>query len=197
MPGLPSGYVDAGEKWYRVLSPRPVYVLVAEARGRVNLMPASWVSPFSEEPPRIVAALDKEAYTTELILESRLFTVNVVTVGEVYFVYTAGTTSGRRVDKLRLLGAEVVRDTVTGAPRLAKPRPIGVVEARVHRVLSDLAEDVHLVVADVEAAYTDPGLYNQRYGWELGKARILLHSAGRAFTTVCGVYTPRRSRGNA
>ena len=193
MAGIPQGYVDAGERWPRVLAPRPAYVLVAEARGRVNFMSASWVMPFSEEPSRIVAALDKEAYTPELIIESRAFTVNVFTVNEVDFVYAAGTISGREVDKPRLLGAEVARDTVTGAPRLVKPRPVGVVEARVYRVLSDLADDVHLVVADVAAAYADAGLYNPRYGWELRKARILLHSTGRAFTTNSGIYTPRRT----
>ncbi|ALL00228.1 hypothetical protein Pyrde_0178 [Pyrodictium delaneyi] len=193
MAGVPEGYVDAGERWPRVLAPRPAYVLVAEARGRVNFMSASWVMPFSEEPPRIVAALDREAYTPELIIESGVFTVNVFTVDEVDFVYAAGTTSGREVDKLRLLGAEVARDTVTGAPRLVKPRPVGVVEARVYRVLSDLADDVHLIVADVAAAYADAELYNPRYGWELRKARILLHSTGRAFTTNSGIYTPKRT----
>lgn len=188
----PRGYVDAGEKWYYVLHPRPVYIVLAEHAGRVNFMAASWVMPFSEEPPRIVAALEKEAYTTELVKTSGIFTVNVLGVEHVDFIYGAGTTSGRRVDKLSVLGAEVSRDTVTGAPRLSRPQPIGIVEAKVHKLLDDLAEDVYLVVADVLAAYADESLFNTRYGWEIRRARIAMHSAGRAFTTNNGLYIAKK-----
>ena len=188
----PRGYIDAGKKWYYVLHPRPVYIILAEHAGRVNFMAASWVMPFSEEPPRIVAALEKEAYTTELVKASDIFTVNVLGVEYVDFIYGAGTTSGREVDKLSVLGAEVSRDTVTGAPRLGRPQPIGVIEAKVYRLLDELAEDVYLVVADVVAAYAVESLFNTRYGWEIRRARIAMHSAGRAFTTNNGLYVARK-----
>ncbi len=190
----PRGYIDAGTKWYYILHPRPVYIILAEHAGSANFMAASWVMPFSEEPPRIVAALEKEAYTTELIKESAIFTVNVLGVEHIDFIYGAGTISGREVDKLSILGAEVSRDTITGAPRLTKPRPIGVVEAKIHRLLDELAGDVYLVVADVVAAYADESLFNTRYGWEIRKAKIAMHSAGRAFTTNNGLYVARRKR---
>ncbi|BEP16660.1 flavin reductase family protein [Pyrofollis japonicus] len=188
----PKGYIDAGKKWYYVLHPRPVYVVAAEHNGRINFMAASWIMPLSEEPARIVAALDKEAYTTELVLGAGVFTVNVLSVEHVEFIYGAGTMSGRKVDKIRVLGAELARDTVTGAPRLVKPRPLGVIEAQVHRSLEDVAEDVYLVVADVVAAYADAELFNPRYGWELKKVRVAMHSAGRAFTTNNGLYVAKK-----
>ena len=188
----PRGYIDAGDKWYYVLHPRPAYIVVSEHNGKVDFMAASWVMPFSEDPARIVASLEKEAYTTTLIRGSGLFTVNVLGVENIDFIYGAGTTSGRRVDKLRLLGAEVAKDTVTGAPRLSQPKPIGVIEARVYRIVGDVAEDVDLVIADVVAAYADESLFNTRYGWELRKTRIAMHSAGRAFTTNSGLYVARR-----
>jgi flavin reductase (DIM6/NTAB) family NADH-FMN oxidoreductase RutF len=188
----PEGYIDAGKKWYYVLHPRPVYVVAAEHNGRANFMAASWIMPLSEEPARIVAALDKEAYTTELVLGAGVFTVNVLSAEHVDFIYGAGTMSGRKVDKIRVLGAELARDTVTGAPRLAKPRPLGVIEARVYRSLGDVAEDVYLVVADVVAAYADAELFNPRYGWELKKVRVAMHSAGRAFTTNDGLYVAKK-----
>ncbi len=187
------GYVRISlERWYYVLHPRPAYVLAAEARGRVNFMAASWVMPFSEDPPRLVVSLEKESLTRELIVESRVFTVNVYSVEYVDFVYAAGTLKGRRVDKARVLGVEFSRDTETGAPRIVRPRPIGFLEARVYRVLDDLAEDVDLVVADVVAAYADPSLYNQNYGWVLEKAKVLQHAAGKAFTAATRLYIARR-----
>ncbi len=188
----PRGYIDAGRKWYYILHPRPVYIVLAEHAGRINFMAASWVMPFSEEPPRIVAALEKDAYTTELVKGSSFFTVNVLGVEHIDFIYSAGTTSGREVDKLSILGADVARDTATGVPRLARPQPIGVVEARLYKLLDELAEDVYLVVADVVAAYADESLFNTRYGWEIRRVKIAMHSAGRAFTTNNGLYVAKK-----
>ncbi len=192
---MPEGYIDAGKRWYYILHPRPVYILVAEHAGRVNFMAASWVSPFSEDPPRITVSLEKEALTTELIETSGLFTVNVYTADAVDFVYAAGTTSGRRVDKVRMLGARLARDTRTGVPRIAEPRPVGVIEAKVFRVFRDLAEDVDLVVADVVAAYADEKVFNVNYGWILQRSRILMHAAGRAFTAPGQLIVARRGKG--
>ncbi len=189
---MASGYVDAGDRWYYILHPRPAYVIVARGpQGKVNFMAASWVMPLSEEPPRIVAAFDKEAYTTELALASGAFTVNVLPIEERDFIYTAGTTSGREVDKTALLGARF-EDTSVGAPRLAQPRPLGYIAARIHQALEDAAEDVYLVIADVVEAKADPELFNPRYGWELKKTRIAMHAAGRAFTANSGLYVARR-----
>ncbi len=188
----PPGYRDARGKWYYLLHPRPVYIIAAEAAGKANFMAASWVMPLSEEPPRIVLALDKESYTARLIIDSNVFTVNVLGVEWRDFIYTAGTTTGARVNKEEALGAKLARDTATGAPRLEHPRPLGVIEARLYRLLSDIAEDVHLVIADVAAAYADPEHFNPRYGWNLRETRIAMHAAGRGFTTNNGLLTARR-----
>ncbi len=190
--GSSGGYVRVGGRWYYLLHPRPAYVLAAAAGGRVNFMAASWVMPFSEEPPRIVAALEKESLTAEYIRKSGVFTVNVLSVEHVDFIYSAGTMSGREVDKVSLLGAKFAFDTVTGAPRLVEPRPMGFLEVRVFRVYSDLAEDVDLVVGDVVAAYADPGLFNERFGWDLRRARVAMHAAGRGFTTASQLFVARR-----
>ena len=187
-------YIRLGGRWYYLLHPRPVYIIAAGDKARRNFMAASWVMPLSEEPPRIVAAFDKEAYTTELVRETGSFTVNVYTIEERDFIYTAGTTSGREVDKAALLGVEY-GETSIGAPRITRPRPIGYIAARVYKMLGDVAEDVYLVVGDVVEAYADRSLFNERYGWELRKTRVAMHAAGRAFTTNSGVYVARKLGG--
>ena len=189
------GYVRVGGKWYYLLHPRPVYIVAAASGGRVNFMAASWVMPFSEEPPRIVAALEKESLTREYAVSSGFFTVNVLSVEHVDFIYAAGTTSGRRVDKVSLLGARFEADGETGAPRLVEPRPMGYLVARVHKVYTDLAEDVDLVVGDVVSAYADPSLFNERFGWDLRRARVAMHAAGRGFTTASQLFVARRRQG--
>jgi len=186
------GYREAGSRWYYILHPRPVYIVAASAGGRTNFMAASWVMPMSEEPPRIVLALDKEAYTTQLVIEAGVFTVNVLDVEQRDFIYTAGTVSGREADKAAMLGAVFRPGEATGAPRLEHPRPLGWIEARLYRLVSDAAEDVHLAVADVAAAYASEELFSPRYGWELRRTRVAMHAAGRGFTTNDGLLAARR-----
>ncbi len=175
-------YAEVTTRRYRLLHPRPVYVIVVEAEGRVNAMAASWVSPFSEEPERIIIALDKESYTRELLAKTEYLTVNVVGEGHAELVWCVGTRSGREADKVKECGVSLAPAEKVPSKRLADA--LGWVEARVHRVIEDLAEDVDLVVADVVAAYARSDAYNPRYGWELAKAKILLHASGRAFTTT-------------
>jgi len=159
----------------------------------LGFMAASWVMPLSEDPPRVVAALGVESHTLSVIRECGCFSINVMGVGDRDFVYAAGVVSGReRRDKASLLGAEFSWDTVSGCPRLVRPRPLGVVEARVWRVVDDVAEDTCLVVGDVVAAYGLEGLFTGRW-WDLRRVRVLLHGAGRVFTTNSGVFYARRS----
>jgi len=174
-------YTEVASRRYRVLHPRPVYVIIVEAEGKVNAMAASWVSPVSEEPERIALALDKESYTRELLAKTEYFTVNVVNERHVELVWCVGTRSGRETDKISECGVRLAPAEKIPSKRLGDA--LGWIEARVHRVIDDIAEDVDLIIADVVAAYARSDAYNPRYGWELAKAKILLHASGRAFTT--------------
>ncbi len=171
-------YMEVSEKRYRLLHPRPVYVIVA-SDGKRNAMAASWVSPLSEEPERVTLALEKDSFTYELIRETKEFTINVVGEEHAKLVWCVGTTSGRSVDKISKCSVELEDSTRVKAPHLRNA--LGYIEARIHRIIEDVADDVDLVIADVVAAYARSDLYNPRYGWVLTKAHILMHAAGRAF----------------
>lgn len=180
----------AQENLYKLFHPRPVYIVAAGTPEKHSFMAIAWLSPLSEDPPRIMAAFGKESFTYQLIKEHGVFSVNILDVKEYEFIFRAGTVSGKDVDKEKLLGAKLVY-TDTGAPRLEKPEPIAWVEAKVFKILDDVAEDVDLVIADILAAYAKPKLFNERYGWVLKEARIPLHVSGRVFTTISGFYMAR------
>ncbi|HIP65067.1 MAG TPA: flavin reductase family protein [Pyrodictium sp.] len=180
----------AQENLYKLFHPRPVYIVAAGTPEKHSFMAIAWLSPLSEDPPRIMAAFGKESFTYQLIKEHGVFSVNILDVKEYEFIFKAGTVSGKDVDKEKLLGAKLVY-TDTGAPRLEKPEPIAWVEAKVFKILDDVAEDVDLVIADILAAYAKPKLFNERYGWVLKEARIPLHVSGRVFTTISGFYMAR------
>jgi len=108
-------------------------------------MAASWVMPVAEEPPRVAVAVDKEAFTYELIESYGEFTVNVCGSEKLDLLYTLGTSSGRSVDKVKALGLSVRKGVKVDAPVLADA--IGVLECTVSGKLE--SEDTTLLVGDV------------------------------------------------
>jgi len=90
---------------YHVLHPRPVYLIVSRNKSSsLNVMAASWVSPVSDEPFLITVSIWRGSLTHQYISETREFTINIPSEKHVDIVYKAGTTSGREVDKFKLLG---------------------------------------------------------------------------------------------
>ncbi len=167
------------EPIYKPLHPRPVYLIVSGRLGeKLNVMAASWVMPVSEEPLRIAIAVERETYTFELIEEYREFTVNVVDDRLLDKVWRAGTTSGKSRDKIKEIGFELEESLKTRVPGLREA--LAIIECRVWSHLD--SGEVRLYVADVLSVRVKPEYYNERYGWDIRKANILMHLTGRAFT---------------
>jgi len=164
---------------YYVLHPRPVYLIVSRSSsGRLNVMAASWVSPISDEPFLVALSIWKGSLTYQYIKETGEFTVNIPSEKQVNVVFKAGSTSGREIDKLGLLGLKAISSKNINTPGLEDM--LGFLECRVVKEI-DLDEST-LFIAEVKAIHVREDLYS-RYGWDLSKTRILLHHAGRGFTT--------------
>ncbi len=167
------------EPTYRPLHPRPVYLIVSGRVGeKLNVMAASWVMPVSEEPLRIAIAVERETYTFDLIEEYKEFTINVVDDKLLDKVWRAGTTSGRGRDKVREIGLELEEPLKTKVPGIREA--LSIIECRVWKHLD--TGEVRLYVADVVSVRVKTEYYNERYGWDIRRASILMHLSGRAFT---------------
>jgi flavin reductase (DIM6/NTAB) family NADH-FMN oxidoreductase RutF len=92
-----------------------VYVITTRLGDRINGMTASWVSQVSLSPLLLMVSIAPARYTHDLIKESGVFAVNVLTSEQVDLGKRFGFQSGRRVDKFA--GLEHVTAT-TGAPIL-------------------------------------------------------------------------------
>jgi len=180
------------EYWYLILHPRPAYVIVSGVEGgKVGIMAASWVSPVSEEPPRITLAIGVESHTYSLIRELKDFTINVVFTDLVNLIWDVGRTSGHEVDKVSEFKIELTKSRKVKSPRLAKAR--AVIEASFWK--EEVLGDTSLIIADVIDAYVlDRESFNNRYGWRVGKAQIPLHLWGRAFTSLSRLILARAGK---
>jgi flavin reductase (DIM6/NTAB) family NADH-FMN oxidoreductase RutF len=92
-----------------------VYVVTTRVRDIINGMTASWVSQVSLKPLLLVVSIAPARYTHELIMESRVFAINVLTGEQVDLGKRFGYKSGRKVDKFAGLEHKTAK---TGAPIL-------------------------------------------------------------------------------
>lgn len=168
--------VDPGE--YHVLHPRPVYLIVSRSSsGRLNVMAASWVSPISDEPFLVAVSIWSKSLTHEYITETGEFTINVLSEEHADLAYRAGSVSGRERDKWRELGLNPYPSKHISTPGINGA--LGILECIVENKVP-VGESV-LFIASVKAIHVRRDLY-VRYGWNLDKARILMHNSGRVFT---------------
>ncbi len=174
-----SGYREADASDYRILHPRPAYLIISRRPdGGFNVMTASWVTPVSEEPPMVALSIDSESYTSELLLENGELTINVVGEEHLDIAWAAGSVSGRSVDKWSKLSLEPLPSKTVSVPGVKGA--YGVLECMVKERVR--VGECILFICEVKAARVREDLYT-RYGWDLKKAKILLHCSGRAFTT--------------
>lgn len=172
-------YTSIEPSSYHVLHPRPVYLIVSRgSNGMVNVMSASWVTPVSDEPFLVAVSIWKGSLTYEFIKETSEFTINIPSERDLDRVYRAGVVSGREVDKIKQLGFKLYDSKIIKTPGLQEM--LGFLECRVVKEV-DLGESA-LFIAKVEAIHVLAEYYT-KYGWDLSKAKPLLHHGGRAFTT--------------
>ena len=170
------------ERPLRMLRPVPVYLLLSGSleEGDVNVMAASWVTPTSKKPPRIGVILDKSAYTLALARRYGWLVLGVVDYSMAELVKFVGTRSRRDVDKVLVTGLKV--RGWEGDPRI--PVPLEALGYLVLRVAGehDLGPTV-LLNCEIMDAGAREGFFHGESGWDLKKARILLHKSKHLFTT--------------
>lgn len=92
-----------------------VYIVTTRCGDRVNGMTASWVSQVSLLPLLLLVSIAPTRYSHDLIKESGVFAINVLTTAQVDLGKRFGFASGRRVDKFAGLN---YLTAATGSPIL-------------------------------------------------------------------------------
>jgi flavin reductase (DIM6/NTAB) family NADH-FMN oxidoreductase RutF len=92
-----------------------VYVVTTRVGDKINGMTAAWVSQVSLNPLLVMVAIAPARYSHDLIKESGVLAVNVLTADQVDLGKRFGYKSGRKVDKCA--GLDWIT-AATGAPIL-------------------------------------------------------------------------------
>lgn len=173
--------IDLLDVFYLLLHPRPAYIVgVGRIDEVVNFMAASWVTPVSEEPPRLAVAIDVESFTNELIKKYGDFTVQVYPMDRLDDIYFVGSRSGRNLNKAEVLGLRVIKGEKVEAPVLEDA--IGVLECRLAWQYE--SGDTTLFIGDIASARASENHFDRSRGWNFRVTNIPLHNWGRGFYSV-------------
>jgi flavin reductase (DIM6/NTAB) family NADH-FMN oxidoreductase RutF len=158
---------------YHLLHPKIAFLLTSIGKdGKPNVMACAWATPVSEEPPIVVVCVSKEAYTANLIKESKEFVINIPTKKLLKALWICGKTSGRDTDKFKKSGLRIIKAKKVKSPLIEGC--IGYIECRLKKVLD--AGECYAFFGSVVSAYANDkyltkGLWNK-------KAEIPLHLGG-------------------
>ncbi|MEM3407628.1 MAG: flavin reductase family protein [Nitrososphaerota archaeon] len=167
--------VDLNES-YKLLHPRPVAMICSIGNdGKINIMACSWITPISDEPPLIAISLWSKGYTHKLIDEIGEFTVNIPSINLLEKVWIAGTKSGSKVDKAKLLKLSFKESKKVKPPIINDC--IGNLECKVRNRI--IVNEQILYIAEVLKAYVEENLFEDNILIE--EANILHHVGGKIF----------------
>jgi flavin reductase (DIM6/NTAB) family NADH-FMN oxidoreductase RutF len=100
-----------------LLFPTPVWIIGTYDKAlRPNAMTVAWGGICSSSPPCVAVSLRKATYSHGNIMESRAFTVNVPSAGQIKIADYFGLVSGRSVDKFAAAGVTAVHGEKVDAP---------------------------------------------------------------------------------
>ncbi len=164
---------------YRLVQSGAVALVTTRYLDKVNVMPASWISPVSYDPPRIGIAIAFTRMTHDLIRRSEAFVLNIPGRPLAEQVDRAGHISGRDVDdklsELGLTGADADEIDAPLIDECLAHIECGVVEA------IELGDHVWFV-GEVLAAKADEEAFDET--WLLGEdeeKKPLLHLGGNLY----------------
>lgn len=158
---------------YHLLHPKMAFFLTSVSKdGRPNVMACAWATPVSEEPPIAIVCVEKNAYTAELIRQTREFAINIPSKRLLKALWICGKTSGRDTDKFKKAGLKITNAQKLKAPLIEGC--IGYIECRLWKTVE--AGECYAFFGKIVHAEADDS-YFKKGSWT-EEAEIPLHLSG-------------------
>lgn len=154
-------------------------ILVTSADDdKKNIATVAWHMPLSGEPPLIGIALAKEHYTSELIMVSEEFTINIPNWPILEKAIYCGNVSGKEKDKFADTGLTAEPPVkLVESPRIKEC--IGAIECDLYETIE--LGDHYLFVGQPVYAEAEEELFTEN-AWDSAKAELIYHLGGKNFT---------------
>lgn len=161
----------------RLINTGSVVLVSTGDDDKKNICPIAWITPISKDPCYLGIAVAKKHYTSELIMVSEEFTINVPTWDIIEKVKVCGAQSGREIDKFKESGL-TAEDAVklNETPRIKEC--IASIECELYQTI-DLGDHNLFIGSPVwieaeEDCFTDDC-------WDTSKAKLLFHLGGKYY----------------
>ncbi len=142
--------------------PKLTAIVTSHSNGRDDAMAVAWLSSVSQKPPMIGISLAPKRYTYELIMESREFGINFVSLEKAELIAGTGGCPGKEVDKFARFKLEKEQPLKTSVPILKDAYAVYECKLAANNTYGDHEWFVGEVVATHydEEAFTSAGLVN-------------------------------------
>lgn len=169
--------IDINDARKLINSGNLIMVTAADGENK-NIAAIAWHAPVSSEPPLIGIAVAKEHYTSELILVSEEFTINIPNWGLLEKAIYCGGVSGKEEDKFKNTGltSEPPMKLVE-SPRIKEC--IGNIECDLYETFE--LGDHYLFIGQPVYAEAEEELFVDN-AWDSAKAGLIYHLGGKYFT---------------
>lgn len=159
------------------LNPVPVIMATCGSMEHSNIITLAWAGTVNSEPPMLSISVRKERYSYNIIKDSGVFGVNLVSRDIVKQCDYCGVKSGRDTDKFADTGLTKFQGDATGVPLIAES-PV-TLECRVVNTLELGSHDMFL--GRIENVSVSKELFDENGAIDLRKADLTAYNHGEYY----------------
>ncbi len=167
---------------YKLINHGPLAVVSSAFNGKETWTPIAWNMPVDHTPPLFALTISKENFINILIKNSKIFSMNILSINYVEEIKKMGSLSGRETDKLKLTGLTAKKCEKINCRYINASE--GVIECILKKKISVGNVDIFIG----EAVYCRASLSFSDSCWIPQKVKTIHHLGSKVFVTVTPEY---------
>ena len=160
-----------------LLAPVPAVLVSCGPLEKPNAFTVAWTGIICSTPAMTYISVRPERYSYELISQSSVFCINLVTKDMVRAVDFCGVRSGRDMDKLKLTGLHTEKAASIECPSITES-PVNI-ECRVKKIEKLGTHD--MFIADIVSVSVDEKYIDKAGKLHMDKMNLIAYSHGEYF----------------
>lgn len=170
------------DRAYLLLNHGPTVMVTSAHQNERSVMSVAWSMPVDFSPAKIALIIDKSSYTRSLIEQSGEFAIHIPPKSMADHALSAGSYSGKDVDKFAQLQLQTQAAKTIQAPVINNC--LAVLECRV--IPEHHNQQIHdLFIAHVTAAWANPQVFSKnRWHIKEEQQKSIHYQAGGTFFSI-------------